>query len=953
VNRERWQRITETFDAALECSPDSRNSFLEQACAGDDALLSEVVRLLTEFERAGDFLEKSLVTPGQAVLSGDLIAGRYRIGVLLGRGGMGEVYRAHDEFMDEDVALKTLRSELSGNPEILRRFRREIRLGRKITHPNVCRVFEVGIHNLADHALHFFTMQLLDGETLVARIRRTGPLSVEEALPLIVQMAEGLQAAHQAGIIHRDFKSSNVILSDGKAIITDFGLARFEPTVSNLETGSNVSANAQLAGTVAYMSPEQLSGGKINAASDIYSFGIVLFEMATGRLPFDDRHIIQSAMQRAYDSVPNVRAMAPKIEPQWAATITRCLQRDPSKRFPNVTAVASHLQPNRWRPPMAYWSRRRWTKAVAATGGISLLAVALFGIIPRLGYRDMQAGAKIMVTPAVNATGEERFDALTTALRTSVGQSSRFNLWDIRRLSAVVQTMRREPGGTLTAKDWREIAFREGSPFVVFSTLGRIGDGYSLTLHAEQIGAAPDPPMRTWDQTIPISSFNAVFDGIHEASSWVRTTAGETPTELSAFNLLPQDITSSSWEALQLYEKGQQLSQKGIADQAIPFLRRAIDQDSHFAMALMRLGDMLVSQRNGQEGFYFWRRAIIEGRAQHLSEHERLNLEGRYTLEIGDYAKAEPILREWMNKFPNDPRPSEWIVPTLYSLAQFPASVEASRAHDRRFGPSTLASGQVIHSLGMLNRLDEITAEIASLERIGNPTLALRFRGLLAAARKDYSTAKVLFEKYATQTHGIETSHAASFLAHLAADRGDLAGAVEILRNGIEADNLAGRHGLAAIKSSGIAYLELQMSDRARARQWALEAVRLEPSAEIISRTVTILARLNFLTEAKSVLKRMPDGEGPTFESLIARSNAEILIANKQFDLAVQLLQQADRVGDPSQLERHARTLALAGQTEGARQLYLTLATLPWTCWSNPEKEWPGICWRARREIVE
>ena len=182
-----------------------------------------------------------------------------------------------------------------------RRFQSEIQLARKVTHPSVCRVFEVGVHELPGEnraALHFFTMQLLEGETLAARIRRSGRLPAAEAFPFIVQMAEGLHAAHKAGIIHRDFKSANVMISGGCAVITDFGLAGLEPGRSTATPAGSVSTGARIAGTVAYMSPEQMMGDRSRRRPTFIRSVSYLFEMATGRLPFEEGHIIQSAVQR-------------------------------------------------------------------------------------------------------------------------------------------------------------------------------------------------------------------------------------------------------------------------------------------------------------------------------------------------------------------------------------------------------------------------------------------------------------------------------------------------------------------------------------------------------------------------------------------------------------------------------------------------------------------------------
>jgi serine/threonine protein kinase len=308
---------------------------------------------------------------------GDVIADRYRIVRLMGRGGMGEVYEAQDLLLNERVALKTLRGDLAGDETLLLRFHQEISIARRVTHPNVCRIFEVGIHRAEGQPpLLFFAMELLHGQTLAERIR-AGRLTRDEAFPIAVQLAEGLQAAHRAGIIHADFKSANVILvpsgSGVRAVITDFGVARAEAGATVVDETRSGHETIRVAGTLAYMSPEQLSGDRVTTASDIYSFGIVLFEMACGRRPFDDADVIKSAMLRASGQAPSARADVPTLDERWDMAITRCLQRDPQRRF-TAGELATWLRDARW------WDVNHWTRSDrirAALASILLLAASM------------------------------------------------------------------------------------------------------------------------------------------------------------------------------------------------------------------------------------------------------------------------------------------------------------------------------------------------------------------------------------------------------------------------------------------------------------------------------------------------------------------------------------------------------------------------------------------------
>jgi serine/threonine protein kinase len=953
MTAELWERIKEVFDSALEIQANERQSFLERACGSDVTLRSAVGRLLAEHERAGDFLLEPVTGVRQTLWPDERLCNRYRVLELLGSGGMGEVYRVHDDLLNEPAALKTLQPDLANDEGFLRRFQKEIQLARKVTHTNVCRLFEAGVHALPNRPpVHFFTMELLEGETLAAKIRRQGRLSLTEALPLIRQMAAALEAAHEAGIIHGDFKSGNVIIAGGRAVITDFGLAmRAFATVSPVTTRP-VAAPSALAGTIAYMSPEQLAEGVITPASDIYSFGIVLYEMATGQLPFDGKHVIQSAVQRATGEAARARSLAPDIDPRWETAIDRCLKHNPEERWASMAEVAGvfrtegRSQPERSRPRLRV-RRAGWVLA-------SLIAIlaALFLFISRLAYRGLEEGSMIVLAPTINASGEQRFDGIGTALKASLEQSSRFTLWDSNRLNDVLRRMRRKPENELTAAGWREVAFRENSPFLVFSTLSRLGAGYAMTIHCEMIGAAPDPPVRAWDHTITASGPNGLFEAVHAAASWIRTTAGENDTELSSHNRLPQDITSSSWEALESFATAERLSRIESPAVVTPLFRRAVQLDPQFAMALMRLGDILNSQRNAEEGYRYWREAVEQTRTQRLSDHERLSIESRYLLEIGDTASAEPVLREWVSKYPNDPRPAELLVAGLLSLGRYPEALTLGRQHRQRFGPSLFVTARLIEALAMSRRLDQLEPELNILKELPAPIWELRFRGAASAVREDYASAEAAFRQLANQVTGEEASRATSLLAALAAERDDLSLAASLLETGITHDREAGEHGLASQKASALAFIENVRGNRESARAWALEATAMLLSPQTVMQSVSVLARQAFQKDAERLAARMPYGEGPRYESTVLRMRGEILASQGKYDDAIELMERAARKASSLRPKEYlARVLALSGQHERARLVYSELVNTPWLIWGSPESEWPGLRLLARRYL--
>ncbi|HWN81248.1 MAG TPA: protein kinase, partial [Candidatus Udaeobacter sp.] len=345
MSSELWQRIQHLFEQARAQPAVARKAFVESACGGNLQLRDEVLSLLAVLEQGGEveelpgaWLDSMAELQAARFAAGESVAGRYLIRQLLGRGGMGEVYEAWDEELSIAVALKTLHIQ-AGN-EALRRLKREGLLARSVSHPNVCRVYDLGTHGEGKAAAWFLTMELLRGDTLEERLR-AGTFSRAVALPLAQQMAAGLGAAHQAGVVHRDFKPGNVMLATGdageQAVITDFGIAGAS------EAATEADRERQRFGTPAYMAPEQLRGEPAGPEADIYALGVVLYEMVTGRLPFTGDSAAELAKRQLEEDVPSPRSIVPELDEIWESVILRCLDRDPRRRFGFADDVAIAL----------------------------------------------------------------------------------------------------------------------------------------------------------------------------------------------------------------------------------------------------------------------------------------------------------------------------------------------------------------------------------------------------------------------------------------------------------------------------------------------------------------------------------------------------------------------------------------------------------------------------------
>ena len=727
MDQQEWQRITQLFDAALNQPPSEREAYLVRTCGEDVAVFNEVARLLSAFEKGSDFLEAPPIELRHALSVGDLIAERYRVEALLGIGGMGEVYRVHDELLGESFAMKTLRPELTESRTVVKCFQREIRLARKVTHPNICRVFEVGVHNRGNTGLDFFVMELLEGETLAERIRRNGAISNAEAFPLIVQLAEGLSAAHQLGIVHRDFKSSNVILCGERAVITDFGLAQTEPGTRILGASSTMSSDHLIAGTVAYMSPEQLSGGKIYAATDIYSLGVVLFEMASGRLPFDDQHIINSAMQKAAEPAPNIRALVPGIDPEWASVIRRCLQRDPAKRVASAGEIARKFAPGHRRFASTHLAhlrgtRRSWiTAVISGAAGLSALE-----LISRFYSREgrLPEGANAVLTPITNATGEDRFqsvaDALTELFRVQLSQSVHLNIVGAESLADALNQM----GKTDRSQDpvaVREAAWRLNAALEVYGNVSRIGSDYALNIQIETRGSRPDRPAMKSLRSFAGSDAAALMGAVREASVWVRQSAGESASNIASFDKLPAEVTTPSWEALSYYARGQRFFIQQQYESALLEFEAALRVDPGFTLAALRRADLLVSRGRQFEGFQQYRTAIDMLKQRSVTRAEELNARGIFGFDSGDIEASDKYFRTWAVEYPEDWRPPYYRVIGLILNGHASEALDILAHLRQRMPDFGDVYAQTIAAHLVLGQTDQARSFVAQLRRFNGP----------------------------------------------------------------------------------------------------------------------------------------------------------------------------------------------------------------------------------------
>jgi len=710
MDSQRWKQIESLLQSAWERSPEERDAFLRQACAGDAALEQEVRSLLSSEERVGSFLEHPPTDIGKSLASGMSLSGltisHYRILEKLGGGGMGLVYKAEDIRLGRLVALKFLQQEIAHDPRALTRFEREARAASALNHANICTIYEVEEHN----GQPVIVMELLEGQSLRDRIAG-GPLALGEMLELAIEIVSALEAAHAKGIIHRDIKPANIFVTSARhAKVLDFGLAKSVQQVHG-DTGSTAPMEDELTGTgvaigtVSYMSPEQIRAEALDARTDLFSFGVALYQMATGKLPFSGPSqpmIFDAILNRS--PLPPV-SLNPNLPSELERILNKCLEKDRNLRYQSAAEIRTDLlrlkrdtesvqvtttaQPQARRPS----GKNRWkiVTPIAAALALALATGAYFYFhrAPKLTDKDT-----IVLGDFVNKTGDSVFDqTLRQALAVQLGQSPFLSLVPDRRIQATLRQMSRPENDVLTPEVAREVCERTFSAAVVVGSISSLGNQYVLGLRATNChtGEIID------DQQATSAKKEDVLNVLGLMATRFRTKAGESLITIKEHNAPHLEATTPSLEAWKLYAAAYKV---GISDDnaaAVPLLQRAIQLDPNFALAYAFLGRVYGDIGKPDLAAQSVRKAYeLRDRA---SDHERFFITLSYDVQVtGNLEEAQRTGESWIQTYPRDLDGYTLTGVTYQNLGKYERSVElCKRAVDinPNFppGPTNLAWG--------------------------------------------------------------------------------------------------------------------------------------------------------------------------------------------------------------------------------------------------------------------
>jgi tetratricopeptide (TPR) repeat protein len=814
---------------------------------------------------------------------------------MLGEGGMGAVYKARDIELDRIIALKVIRTELASNPEILQRFKQELILARQVTDRNVIRIFDLGE---AD-GIKFITMEYVEGESLYEILRRQGKVPVKEAIEIMKQMLRGLQTAHREGVVHRDLKPGNIMRdTQGRIVVMDFGLARSLG-------GDGMTRTGTMLGTMEYMSPEQAQAKEVDARSDLFTVGLICYELLTGKMPYHADSAVASLLKRMQERAIPVSDFDATIPQPVSELISGCLERDPAHRWQSAQDILDRIDEIEGKRPQSVIlpapavpvltpppvpKKRRWIAGVALAGLVVIATAGGWFLRSKPKTITAHKTVRVVLADFRNATSDQVFDGtLEPAFALELEGAPFISVFN--RAQARTTAAELKPGATeLDEANARLVAVREGIDFVVSGSVTKAGTGYKMF---SKISDALTGKTLASEETDAADKSN-VLRAVATLASQMRTALGDTASE-SAKLAEAETFSSGSLEAAHEYAEAQDARYAGKTAEAIKGFQRAIELDPKFGSAYGNLAALYWNEGNQADAINYYKQAMQH--IDRMTDREKFRTRGGYYLAVSDGDKAVEEFNALVKQYPADSMGLSALAHAYYLRHDMAKAVEASRRAMEIYPKNVVYHTN--ESLYALFAGDYQTSESEAQAVLQiNPTYEDAFT-IFALCE----TAKGNFDKAAEYWHKVESasaggaSSAAGGLADLALYRSDPQQAISALQKGIDGDVVAKSTDAAAKKYVIMAEAQLMLGKKAEALQSAKQGIAMSKANVLFaaSRVHLMAGDFSAASALASELSQHLEVEPQAFGKLI---EGDIQLSRGHARLAIQLYQESQRLVD-------------------------------------------------------
>jgi len=667
-------------------------------------------------------LTKTLETPREELTTGSTFAQRYQIIEELGKGGMGKVYKAHDTEVKEKVALKLIKPEISADKKTIERFQNELKFARKIGHRNVCRMYDLN----REEDSYYITMEYVSGEDLKSFIRRSEKLTIGKAISIAKQVCDGLSEAHRLGVIHRDLKPSNIMIDDdGNARIMDFGIARSVK-------GKGITGAGMMIGTPEYMSPEQVEGKEVDQRTDIYSLGVILYEMVTGRVPFEGDTALTVAVKHKTEEPKDPREFNTQLSEDLSRVILKCLEKDKEKRYQSSGALRSELsdiekgiptteqvipkrKPLTSREITVTFGLKKLFKPALVFVAILISGIIIWRLLPKKEITLIPSDKpSLAVMYFENNTGDESLDhwrkALSDLLITDLTQSKYLTVLSGDRIFNILRQLNLLEAKSYSSGDLKKVAARGGVENVLRGSYTKAGDTIRVNTMLQKAGTGELIGSVSVEGRGEESFFSMIDDLTKKIKENFKLSSEEIASDIDKD---VGKITTSSLEALKLFSDGMRFRNNSDYRQSIRYIERAVAIDPEFALAYRTIAQNYRSIGYQNLWIEFLQKALEL--VDRVSERELYLIKGDvYSLSEETYDEAIEAYNKFLELYPEDEIGNEGLGSLYADIEEWNKAFEVLEVNRKNKVGSTILYydlARVYMCMGLYEKAKEVSEE--------------------------------------------------------------------------------------------------------------------------------------------------------------------------------------------------------------------------------------------------